>query len=97
MIEDSFEKNLILCPFACIPCIEWIGILYEVEGLYVFAIIEKAVIGMALLRMLSGGIEIFAAFLMLKLNNVEKAMVVNSSLALVGPMVLIITTSIGLW
>ncbi|HZG70748.1 MAG TPA: YqhV family protein, partial [Chondromyces sp.] len=62
-----------------------------------FAIIEKAVIGMALLRMLSGGIEIFAAFLMLKLNNVEKAMVVNSSLALVGPMVLIITTSIGLW
>jgi putative exporter of polyketide antibiotics len=33
---------------------------------------------------------------MLKFNSVEKALVVNSSLALIGPIILILTTSIGL-
>jgi hypothetical protein len=61
-----------------------------------FIIFEKAVLGMALLRLLSGSIELFAAFLMLKFNSVEKALVVNSSLALIGPIILILTTSIGL-
>ncbi|WP_174733402.1 YqhV family protein [Mesobacillus harenae] len=62
-----------------------------------FTILEKAVLGMALLRILSGSIEIFVAFLMLKLNDVEKALMLNSSLAFVGPVILIITTTIGLW
>lgn len=61
-----------------------------------FIILEKAVLGMAFLRLLSGSIEIFAAILMLKFNSVEKALMINSSLALVGPIILILTTTIGL-
>jgi len=57
---------------------------------------EKAIIGMAALRMMSGTIEILAALLILKLNQVEKALLVNSGLALVGPIVLMTTTAIGL-
>lgn len=62
-----------------------------------FTFFEKAVVGMALLRLLSGSIEVFAAFLMLRFNAVEKALVINSSLALIGPTILIITTAIGLY
>lgn len=51
---------------------------------------------MAILRFLSGSIEIFAGALMIKFNEIEKALVINSSLALVGPMVLLATTTIGL-
>ncbi|GAA4709915.1 DUF2619 domain-containing protein [Brevibacillus fulvus] len=58
--------------------------------------LEKAIIGMATLRMMSGTIEILAALLILKLNQVEKALLVNSSLAIVGPLVLLTTTTIGL-
>lgn len=50
-----------------------------------FHIFEKAILGMALLRILSGSIEILVALWILKFNDVEKALVVNSSLALVGP------------
>lgn len=57
---------------------------------------EKAVLGMAVLRILSGSIEIMAAILILKLNQVEKALLVNSGLALVGPLILLTTTTIGL-
>lgn len=62
-----------------------------------FHIIEKAILGMALLRVLSGSLEVFVGLLILKLNNIEKALVVNTSLALVGPIVLILTTAIGLF
>lgn len=62
-----------------------------------FIIIEKAVLGMAFLRLMSGSIEIFAAILMLKFNSIEKALMVNTSLALIGPIILILTTTIGLW
>jgi hypothetical protein len=61
-----------------------------------FIVIEKAVLLMAFLRLISGSIEVFAAMLMLKFNDIEKALMVNTSLALVGPLVLIITTTIGL-
>ncbi|MBW5446786.1 DUF2619 domain-containing protein [Cohnella sp. CFH 77786] len=57
---------------------------------------DKAAFGMAILRLLSGSIELTAAIVMIRLNNVEKALVVNSMLALVGPLVLISTTAIGL-
>lgn len=50
---------------------------------------------MILLRLLSGSIELTAAALMLKGNDLEKALTINTMLALVGPLVLIITTSIG--
>lgn len=56
---------------------------------------DKAVLGMALLRIISGVIEVSAALLMIKLNTVEKALLVNSSLAIVGPLILITTTTIG--
>lgn len=51
---------------------------------------------MGMLRILSGSIEILAAMLMFRLNDVEKAMIVNSSLALVGPIILLSTTAVGL-
>jgi putative exporter of polyketide antibiotics len=61
-----------------------------------FIFIELAVLGMALLRILSGSIEIFAAILMMKFNSIEKALMINSSLALVGPIILVLTTTIGI-
>jgi hypothetical protein len=61
-----------------------------------FVMINKVVLAMGMLRLLSGSIEIFAALLMLRLNQIDKALVVNSSLALVGPLILIATTTIGL-
>mgnify|MGYP001245878811 CR=1 FL=1 len=60
-----------------------------------FNIWDKAILGMALLRLLSGTIEILVAIIILKLNQVDKALIVNSSLAIVGPIILILTTSIG--
>lgn len=57
---------------------------------------DKFVFAMGLLRILSGSIEISAALLMLKFNSIEKALLINSSLVLVGPIILILTTSIGL-
>ncbi|GEB31608.1 MULTISPECIES: YqhV family protein [Brevibacillus] len=57
---------------------------------------EKAIMGMAALRILSGSIEIVAALLILKVNQVEKALLINSGLAIVGPVILITTTTIGL-
>lgn len=62
-----------------------------------FHLFEKAILGMALLRILSGSTELFAAFLFLKYNDIEKALLVNSSLALIGPFVLILSTTIGLF
>lgn len=58
--------------------------------------LEKTIIGMASLRVLSGSIEIMAAILMIKFNQIEKALLVNSGLALVGPFILLLTTTIGL-
>ncbi|WP_127586042.1 YqhV family protein [Paenibacillus koleovorans] len=57
---------------------------------------NKIVLSMALLRVLSGSIEIVAALIMLRLNQIDKALLVNSSLAVVGPLILISTTTIGL-
>ncbi len=56
---------------------------------------DKIVLSMASLRLLSGSIELLAALLMLRFNNVEKALVVNSSLALVGPIIFITITTLG--
>ncbi|MCZ8534966.1 YqhV family protein [Psychrobacillus psychrodurans] len=59
-------------------------------------IIEKALLFIIILRILSGSIELSAAMLMIKFNDLEKAFYINSLLALVGPVVLIVTTGIGL-
>ncbi|MBN6186270.1 YqhV family protein [Aneurinibacillus sp. BA2021] len=58
--------------------------------------LEKAIVGMATLRLLSGSLEVLAALMIIKVNQVEKALLINSSLALVGPPVLLLTTAIGL-
>ncbi|WP_438351803.1 YqhV family protein [Paenibacillus sp. FA6] len=58
--------------------------------------VDKFVVSMATLRILSGSIEIAAALFMLKVGQVDKALTINTMLAFVGPTVLIITTSIGL-
>lgn len=62
-----------------------------------FSIIERTVVVMALFRLFSGSLEIFAAFLMMRLNDIEKSLIVNISLAVIGPFILIITTTIGLY
>lgn len=61
-----------------------------------FLVKDKFVLGMALLRLLSGSIEITAALLMLKFDNLHTAFKINAILALVGPTVLITVTTIGL-
>ncbi|MFV8827954.1 YqhV family protein [Alkalihalobacterium sp. APHAB7] len=58
--------------------------------------IETALLGMVLLRVISGLIELSAAGLMLKFNSIEKAVAINAILAIVGPLVLITTMTIGL-
>ncbi|WP_342598473.1 YqhV family protein [Psychrobacillus sp. FSL H8-0483] len=59
-------------------------------------VIEKALLFIILLRLLSGSVEITAAMFMLKFNDLEKAFYINTLLALVGPVILIVTTGIGL-
>ncbi|WP_282935750.1 YqhV family protein [Paenibacillus sp. RC67] len=58
--------------------------------------INKIVLSMASLRLFSGTIEILAALLMLRLNQIDKALMVNTGLAMVGPLVLLTTTTLGL-
>ncbi|USG63655.1 YqhV family protein [Brevibacillus ruminantium] len=58
--------------------------------------LEKAIVGMAALRIMSGSLEVLAALFILKVNEIEKALLINSGLAMVGPLVLLSTTTIGL-
>lgn len=58
--------------------------------------LDKFVASMASLRIFSGSLEIIAALIMLRLNQVDKALAVNSALAFTGPLILILTTTIGL-
>ncbi len=58
--------------------------------------IEKALLFIIILRVVSGSIDITAAMFMLKFNDLEKAFYINTLLALVGPCILIITTGIAL-
>ncbi|MHB1125603.1 MAG: YqhV family protein [Bacillota bacterium] len=61
-----------------------------------FLVNDKFVFGMALIRILSGTIELCAAMLMLKYSRVDTALKINSVLALIGPMVLFSVTALGL-
>lgn len=60
------------------------------------AAFETSVLIMAMLRLFSGSMEVFAALLMLYFNDAKKALFVNGLLAFVGPTVLIVTMSIGI-
>lgn len=57
---------------------------------------DKIVLGMAALRFLSATIEFSAAMLMLCFGRVEAAFKINAALALVGPVILLTVTSLGL-
>ncbi|WP_040340264.1 YqhV family protein [Fictibacillus macauensis] len=61
-----------------------------------FAIFEKVVLGMAVIRLASGFIEITAALLMLHFNSPEKALMINAGLSIVGPIIFFSTMAIGL-
>lgn len=61
-----------------------------------FIVKDKIVMGMALMRILSSLIELSAAMLMLKFNRLDTAFKINSVLAAVGPMIMIIVTTMGL-
>lgn len=58
--------------------------------------IERALLIIIVLRIFSGSVDIMAAMLMYKFNDLEKAFYINTLLALVGPCVLIITTAFAL-
>lgn len=60
------------------------------------AAIEATVLSMVILRMLSGLLELTAATLMLRFNTIEKAVAINALLAIVGPIILITTMTVGL-
>ncbi len=51
---------------------------------------------MGLLRLLSGILEFSAGSLMIYFNNVETALKINAVLALIGPTIMIMVTSLGL-
>ncbi len=57
--------------------------------------IHPSVAAMAGMRFLSAAIELTAAILILVTNDVRKAVVINSILAIIGPLIFIITMTIG--
>lgn len=56
----------------------------------------RAVLTMALLRLIAGTIEISAGLLMLKFGRVQTALKINSMLGLIGPMILTLVGTVGL-
>lgn len=61
-----------------------------------FFITDKIVFAMAMLRCLSASIEFTAAILMLKFGRVETALKINAVLAMVGPTIMVLVTTLGL-
>ncbi|XRJ15324.1 YqhV family protein [Bacillus velezensis] len=64
---------------------------------FLFGSINSTVLTMAGLRVLSSLIELSAAIIMLLTNDIRKAVVVNSILAIVGLLIFIITMTIGIY
>ena len=56
----------------------------------------RAVLTMALLRLVAGTIEISAGLLMLKFGRVQMALKINSMLGLIGPIILTLVGTVGL-
>ncbi len=56
----------------------------------------RAVLTMALLRLLAGTLEISAGLLMVKLGRVESALKINAVLGLIGPVILALVSGVGL-
>ncbi|WP_391123372.1 DUF2619 domain-containing protein [Psychrobacillus sp. L3] len=62
-----------------------------------FLLIEKALLFIILLRIISGSVDLTAAMLMYKFNDLEKVLYLNTLLVLVGTSVLIIMIAIALF
>ena len=58
--------------------------------------ISRVLLIMISIRLLSSFIELSAAILMFYLNNVESAIRINAVLGLIGPIILIVVTFLGL-
>ncbi len=58
---------------------------------------ENPVLLMSYLRVIGAGVEIAAAILMLRINTIEAALRINAVLGLLGPVVLIAVSALGLW
>ena len=58
--------------------------------------IDSTVLTMAILRFVSSFIELTAAILILVNNDVKKALLINGALAVIGPLVMMASFSIGL-
>lgn len=56
----------------------------------------RIVLSMAFLRLLAGTVEITAALLMIKFARVQTAMKINALLGLIGTLILILVSSLGL-
>lgn len=54
------------------------------------------VAGMVLVRLLSSAVELSAAVLMARYNRVDTALRINGILGLVGPVILVAVTALGL-
>jgi len=50
---------------------------------------------MGIIRLISGSIEVLSACLMIYFNKVETAVKINALLAVIGPTVLVVVTSLG--
>lgn len=61
-----------------------------------FTLFEKVILAMAGLRIFSGLLEVTAGLLILKFNQVEKALMVNAVLAIIGPIIFITSMSLGI-
>lgn len=61
-----------------------------------FQVEDKIVYGMASVRFISSCIEFVGACLMIYFGTAEKALQVNGALALVGPLVLVTVTFLGI-
>lgn len=57
---------------------------------------ELPVRGMAALRVVSGTVELLAAWLMWRAGRVESALQINAALGVFGPTVLILVTALGI-
>ena len=58
--------------------------------------VSSLLLGIVLLRLLSGGIEIMAALLIYKFNNLEYALKINALLASIGPIIFLAAMYLGL-
>jgi hypothetical protein len=58
--------------------------------------VSSLLLAIVFLRILSGSIEIFAAFLIYRFNSLEHALKINAVLASIGPLIFLGATYLGL-